>query len=140
MPACSDRVSAWFPLIPPGYRARLDVCHAILENMSSLPGVARRPIADVSQSCNLSPCRVDGRVPTIATSARFMDYNSGELLRPEMLFAVHGFPHNKLKFGSLSWSQATDLIGNSMCVTSVMVVVAPCLQILGFLTAVPDGE
>jgi len=122
--------------VSPGIRARIDVLEAVADHAARDVDNSIR-IADVSTSCNLAQVRVDGLMATIATQSRMFDYERKACFAPDELFALHGFDTKRLKFHSLSWAQATNLIGNSMCVTSVLLLLVPALAKLGFLAEVP---
>jgi len=75
-------------------------------------------VLDVSQSYGRHALRVDGLLPTVATSSQIWVMRQGCILGPESLFHVMGFPIDAYKAtGRLSLFSQTELkrfVGNTM--------------------------
>ncbi len=142
----AERVSAALDpeiRMPAFTRACVDVHGDVVKHMGSTMACA-----DVSQSAGRSKPRSDGTAPTLTTVSRLVvyeqddDFPIGErqkvaFLNPHELLALHGFDPRKLNLVAMSWSEAVAMAGDGMCLTSVALVLIPCLQELGFLAAVP---
>ena len=88
-------------------------------------------VLDVSQSYGRHALRLDGLLPTIATTAQIFVMKWGALLQPAALFAVMGFPMAVYRRGMTNFASAelARMVGNTMHPGMVGPMIAALLSV-----------
>ena len=89
-------------------------------------------VLDISQSYGRHSLRLDGLLPTVATTSRIFVMRLGVVLQPEALLAVMGFPVAAYRDGLVNFDDSSlrRMVGNTMHPGAVGPMLLPLLNLL----------
>ena len=112
--------------------ANLDLCAEIVKHREAATTTCA--IGDISQCASRAPLYYDGVAPTLTTNCDLFLFEPkpGRWVSQETLFAMMGFPVNRLNLTFLRGPAGKTLVGNGICAPTMACAMIACLTRLGY--------